>query len=81
MQKTRRTVLIGLILLIALLHLPLEAAEKPSVSARSAVLMDRDSGRVLWKKNEHRRRPIASTTKIMTALLALERGAEGKGLK
>lgn len=81
MQKTRRTVLIGLILLIALLHLPLEAAEKPSVSARSAVLMDRDSGRVLWKKNEHRRRPIASTTKIMTALLALERGAEGERVK
>ena len=76
MQKTRRAVLIGVYLLTILFCLPAGAAEEPAVSARSAVLMDRDSKRILWKKNAHRRRPIASTTKIMTALLALERGHE-----
>lgn len=76
MHKTRRAVLIGVCLLAILCYLPAEAAKEPAVSARSAVLMDRESRRVLWKKNLHRRRPIASTTKIMTALLALEMGNE-----
>jgi len=43
------------------------------VSARSAILVDADTGRVLWEKSAHRQRPIASTTKIMTATLVLER--------
>jgi serine-type D-Ala-D-Ala carboxypeptidase (penicillin-binding protein 5/6) len=46
---------------------------KPAVGARSAILVDADTGRVLWEKAAHRRRPIASTTKIMTAKLVLER--------
>ncbi|MDO4313701.1 MAG: D-alanyl-D-alanine carboxypeptidase family protein [Eubacteriales bacterium] len=40
--------------------------------ARSAVLMDGDSGRVLYGKDEDVPRPMASTTKIMTCILALE---------
>lgn len=44
----------------------------PSVSAKAAVLMDADSGRVLFAKEESQRLPMASTTKIMTALLAVE---------
>jgi D-alanyl-D-alanine carboxypeptidase len=44
----------------------------PSVTARSAILVDANSGAVLWAKQAHRRRPVASTTKIMTGLLALE---------
>jgi D-alanyl-D-alanine carboxypeptidase (penicillin-binding protein 5/6) len=35
--------------------------------------VDADTGRVLWEKAAHRRSPIASTTKIMTATLVLER--------
>ena len=46
---------------------------RPVVSARSAILVDGDTGRVLWEKAAHRSRPIASTTKIMTATLVLER--------
>ena len=42
--------------------------------ARSAVLMDADSGRVLFGKNENEPMPMASTTKIMTCILALENG-------
>ena len=53
----------------------LRAAETvPSVSAASAVLMDADAGRVLYEKDSHTRRLIASTTKLMTALVALESG-------
>lgn len=43
-----------------------------SVSASSAVLIEAESGRVLYAKDEIKRRPMASTTKIMTALVALE---------
>ncbi len=42
------------------------------VSAKSAVLMCADSGQILYAKNEDAKMPMASTTKIMTALLALE---------
>ncbi len=42
--------------------------------ARGAVLMDADSGRVLYGKEEDVALPMASTTKIMTCILALELG-------
>lgn len=42
--------------------------------AKSAVLMDADSGRVLVAKDGDTMRPMASTTKIMTCILALEEG-------
>lgn len=45
------------------------------VSARSAILMDGDSGQVLWEKNADQKSLIASTTKIMTALVVLEHAA------
>ncbi|HEX9061872.1 MAG TPA: D-alanyl-D-alanine carboxypeptidase family protein [Clostridia bacterium] len=46
----------------------------PSVSAGAAILMDMNSGRVMYDKNARSRRPMASTTKIMTAILAIEKG-------
>lgn len=48
--------------------------EPGSLYARSAVLMDGDSGRVLFGKNEKEVLPMASTTKILTCILALELG-------
>lgn len=50
------------------------ATEVPAVSAASVVLMDGDSGRVLYGRNMDEPRLIASTTKLMTALVALESG-------
>lgn len=47
---------------------------QPVVSADAAVLMDINTGQVLYAKNPFKRRPPASTTKIMTGLLALEYG-------
>ncbi len=44
------------------------------ISARSAVVMDAFSHRVLYQKNSAVRRPMASTTKVMTCLLACESG-------
>ena len=50
---------------------PLEG--HPAVSASTAILVDADDGAVLWEKRPHDALPIASTTKIMTATLVLER--------
>jgi len=48
-------------------------APLPNVSkAGSVVLMDAETGQVLYQKNAHTRRPNASTTKIMTAILFIE---------
>ena len=56
-----------------------EAPDEPgSLYARSAVLLDADSGRVLFGKEEQEKRPMASTTKIMTCILALENQEEGQ---
>ena len=49
-----------------------QAAEAPAVSAASAVLMDGETGRVLYASNENEPRAIASITKLMTALVAAE---------
>jgi serine-type D-Ala-D-Ala carboxypeptidase (penicillin-binding protein 5/6) len=45
----------------------------PKLLGAAAVLVDGKSGRVLWAKRAHERRQVASTTKIMTALLALRK--------
>jgi D-alanyl-D-alanine carboxypeptidase (penicillin-binding protein 5/6) len=45
----------------------------PRLLTPSAILVDEDTGRVLWQLHPHERRHIASTTKIMTALLALKK--------
>lgn len=50
------------------------AADPPGVSAKAAVLIEASSGKILMEKNAYERLPMASTTKIMTALLLAERG-------
>ena len=49
-----------------------EAMDVHSLSAQSAVVICADTGKVIFGKNERDPRPMASTTKIMTALLTLE---------
>lgn len=52
-----------------------EDIEEPTeIYAQSAVLMDAESGRVLFEKNGTDRKAMASTTKIMTCIIALEKG-------
>lgn len=50
----------------------------PKILSPSCVVMDAVSGTVLYEKNAHEKRPPASTTKIMTLVLALEDVASGK---
>lgn len=45
-----------------------------SVPSNNAILMDKDTGRVIYSKNIHDKHLIASTTKIMTAIIAIESG-------
>lgn len=49
-----------------------QAEEPENLYARSAVLMDADTGRILFEKNGQQKMPMASTTKIMTLLVTLE---------
>ena len=49
-----------------------DLSKPPVLSAPSAILMDADTGQVLWEKNADEKHYPASTTKIMTALLFIE---------
>ena len=49
-------------------------AETADGSPRSAILIEAKTGRVLYENNAHEPLPMASTTKVMTALVALENG-------
>ena len=69
MKKT--AVLLTTILFIQLLF-PLSLSAAPDISAKSAVVIDADTGKILYENDAHTRRGMASTTKIMTALIALE---------
>ena len=69
-----RRILAALWAAVSLIGCMTAAAEAVEVSAAAAVLMDADSGRLLYEKNGEKRMLIASTTKLMTALVALEQG-------
>lgn len=45
---------------------------EPTLNSRVAVIYDRASGRILYEKNGNKQTPMASTTKIMTAIVVLE---------
>lgn len=49
-------------------------AQEPVITARSAILFDANTGRVLFKHNENLVMPVASTQKLLTALLIAEAG-------
>lgn len=65
------------VLLAALLTMglaPQPALAAPGVSAKAAIVIDGITGQVLYSKNIHDQLPQASTTKMMAAIVALERG-------
>lgn len=53
---------------------PLSVNAAPKIQADAVILMDFKTGQVLWEKNMRRQLAPASTTKIITAIVALERG-------
>lgn len=87
MKKNRAmSILLALLLTVTLLCCPAAAEEneadilpQPGVSAVSAVLYCGNTGEFIFEKNADAKLPMASTTKIMTCLLALE--AENKTVK
>ncbi len=68
----KRKILVLCLFLLPFLVSVAEAA--PAVSAPYAILTDANTGLVLYEKNAHTRAYPASTTKVMTAILALEKG-------
>ncbi|MBQ9120942.1 MAG: D-alanyl-D-alanine carboxypeptidase [Clostridia bacterium] len=65
------------IALLSLFLFPCQG-QAPAVSAKHAVLIEATSGKVLYEKDGFSQAPMASTTKIMTALLAIESGDLGR---
>ena len=72
MRRVLAVVWIWMLLFEITVHAKGEEPEQ--LYAQSAVLMDADSGRVLFEKNGQEQKAMASTTKIMTCILALEQG-------
>jgi D-alanyl-D-alanine carboxypeptidase (penicillin-binding protein 5/6) len=70
MKRFSATLLAALFLCISM-PVRAEALTAPEISAASAILADAQTGRVLFEKNPDEQRPIASITKLMTALVAV----------
>lgn len=75
MKKGFSLVTCLLIFLISIIASPVMAAENKTelaTDAKSAILIERDTGSVLYNKNSHEKLPPASMTKIMTMILIME---------
>ncbi|GEL76116.1 D-alanyl-D-alanine carboxypeptidase family protein [Tenuibacillus multivorans] len=71
----KKTFLITLIMVVfSLPTYNFQANASPDISATNAVVLDMDTNAVLFEKESHVERNIASITKIMTAIVALEHG-------
>lgn len=51
-----------------------QSVENIQVSAKNAVLIEESTGRILFEKQAHEKKPVASITKLMTAIVAIEQG-------
>ena len=75
-MKKRSLLWLLAISICAVFIIPMPASALPEaelpLSAESAILMDASDGSVLYEKNAHARKGMASTTKIMTALVAAQ---------
>lgn len=81
-SSLKAPVLIFLFLALALVKGPVLLAEEPTpwcltpeeLHSQAAILMDAETGQILFEKNMHESLPPASITKILTALIAIEEG-------
>ena len=75
-RKRWRILLFGMICLLPVHAVPVQAEEYwpegPQIQAETAIVMEASTGTVLYEKNAHDRGYPASTTKVMTSLLAVE---------
>ena len=70
----RKKVILGFIIIFLLLTIFPRNSIAIGVSAKTAILIEQESGRILYEKEAHKKMRIASITKIMTAILAIESG-------
>lgn len=70
--------LLTVMLIISALPVQAAALTDTEVNAPSAVLMEAQTGKLLYEKNSHEKRPCASITKVMTLLLVMEALDSGK---
>jgi D-alanyl-D-alanine carboxypeptidase (penicillin-binding protein 5/6) len=70
--------MMGVVALLCPAYAHAAIGEPANITARAAVIMDAESGTVLWERNPQLELPPASTTKVMTAILALESGNLGR---
>lgn len=63
---------------LAMAVVPAFALDEGTISAPSAILMEVNTGKILFEKNAHERRPCASITKVMTLLLVFEAMDSGR---
>lgn len=73
-MPVRKTTILLLILLLQIMMIVPPALSAPAVVGQTAVLIDSKSGKVLYNKNGDMRMFPASTTKVITAAVALEQG-------
>lgn len=73
LPKKLAAVIFSVLLIITNFSIGVAAVNAPLISAQSAILITADTKTVIFSKNEREKRGMASTTKIMTAVLALEK--------
>ena len=74
MVRSLKTILPLLGVIAVFCYTVIASAAVPDIKARASVLIDAKTGQVLHEKSSHLRSAPASTTKIMTAILAVESG-------
>lgn len=58
---------------ISSINVSSEVTTEPTINSRAAIIYERSSGTILFRKNENEKRKMASTTKIMTAIIVIEK--------
>jgi D-alanyl-D-alanine carboxypeptidase (penicillin-binding protein 5/6) len=73
-RASTRALGVGFLVTVILASSAYAARPHVAISARAAILIDNQTGEVLWQHNQDLRLPPASTTKIVTAMVALQNG-------
>jgi len=81
MKNYWKLLIFSLMVSLFIAGIPPKASASGSVGAASAVLIEQKTGRILFEKDAFTKRRIASITKIMTAILAIESGKMNKYVK
>lgn len=74
MKKLYLLTVVALLVSVFSTSIGFKAEASPNVSARNAIVLDIDSNEILYEKQPQEKRNIASITKIMTAIVAVENG-------